>query len=104
MGYEPDSLVAKSVFDYYHAQDCNSVEKSFKICEDNDLHINYLFKERFNKLILFSVFEKGQVETNKYRFLAKGGGYVWIITQATVLNDHKGLKPESIMCINYVIR
>ncbi|CAI6347973.1 unnamed protein product [Macrosiphum euphorbiae] len=80
VGYEPDLLVGKSVFDYYHAQDCNSVEKSFKI-----------------------LFEKGQVETNKYRFLSKGGGYVWIITQATILNDHKGLKPESIMCINYVI-
>jgi len=48
VGYEPDSLVAKSVFDYYHAQDCNSVEKSFKICEYNDLLVNYLFKERFN--------------------------------------------------------
>lgn len=80
VGYEPDSLVAKSVFDYYHAQDCNSVEKSFKI-----------------------LFEKGQVETNRYRFLSKGGGYVWIVTQATILNDHKGLKPESVMCINYVI-
>ncbi|XP_025422854.1 hypoxia-inducible factor 1-alpha-like isoform X2 [Sipha flava] len=80
LGYEPDSLVSKSVFDYYHAEDCNSVEKSFKI-----------------------LFQKGQVETNKYRFLSKGGGYVWIVTQATVLNDTKGQKPESIMCINYVV-
>jgi hypothetical protein len=48
VGYEPDSLVAKSVFDYYHAQDCNSVEKSFKICEYKCLYINYLFNESFN--------------------------------------------------------
>lgn len=54
--------------------------------------------------IFLSVFQKGQVETNKYRFLSKGGGYVWVITQATILNDHKGQKPESIMCINYVVR
>lgn len=33
LGYEPESLVSKSVFDYYHAQDCNSVEKSFKTCK-----------------------------------------------------------------------
>lgn len=33
LGYDPDSLVSKSVFDYYHAQDCNFVEKSFKICK-----------------------------------------------------------------------
>jgi len=50
------------------------------------------------------VFQKGQVETNKYRFLSKGGGYVWIVTQATILNDQKKQKPESIMCINYVVR
>lgn len=35
LGYDPDSLVSKSVFDYYHAQDCNFVEKSFKICKFN---------------------------------------------------------------------
>lgn len=50
------------------------------------------------------MFQKGQVETNKYRFLCNGGGYVWVVTQATVLNDQKGIKPESIMCINYVVR
>lgn len=33
LGYEPDSLISKSMFDYYHAQDYNSVEKSFKICK-----------------------------------------------------------------------
>ncbi|XP_050546029.1 hypoxia-inducible factor 1-alpha-like isoform X2 [Daktulosphaira vitifoliae] len=80
LGYEPQSLISKSIFDYYHAQDCNSIEKSFKI-----------------------LFQKGQVETNKFRFLAKGGGYVWIVTQATILNDHKGQKPESVMCINYIV-
>lgn len=54
--------------------------------------------------VCFSVFQKGQVETNRYRFLSKGGGYVWVVTQATILNDYKGQKPESIMCINYIVR
>lgn len=42
MGYEPDSLVSKSVFDYYHAQDCNSVEKSFKICKYNLVGVMFI--------------------------------------------------------------
>lgn len=103
LGYEPDLLVSKSVFDYYHAQDCNSVEKSFKICKYNSM-VDKLIKLYFKCKNCFVVFQKGQVETNKYRFLSKGGGYVWVITQATILHDQKGQKPESIMCINYVVR
>lgn len=53
---------------------------------------------------LFSVFSKGQCETGRYRFLAKGGGYVWVSTQATVIYDNKGQKPNSVVCVNFVIR
>lgn len=62
-------------------------------------YLNIYFQSMF-----FSVFQKGQVETDKYRFLCGGGGYVWVVTQATILNDHKGQKPESIMCTNYIVR
>lgn len=51
---------------------------------------------------LFSVISKGQTETNRYRFLARNGGYVWIVTQATVVFDKQ--KPQSVVCVNYVIR
>lgn len=52
----------------------------------------------------FSVFSKGQIETTPYRFLAKGGGYAWIITQFTVIKCPKQDKPVSIVCINCIIR
>lgn len=45
---------------------------------------------------------KGQTETNRYRFLARNGGFVWIVTQATVVFDKQ--KPQSVVCVNYVIR
>jgi hypothetical protein len=49
-----------------------------------------------------TVISKGQTETNRYRFLARNGGYVWIVTQATVVFDKQ--KPQSVVCVNYVIR
>lgn len=45
---------------------------------------------------------KGQTETNRYRFLARNGGFVWVVTQATVVFDKQ--KPQSVVCVNYVIR
>lgn len=45
---------------------------------------------------------KGQTETNRYRFLARTGGFVWVVTQATVVFDKQ--KPQSVVCVNYVIR
>uniref|UniRef100_A0A182IS89 PAS_3 domain-containing protein n=1 Tax=Anopheles atroparvus TaxID=41427 RepID=A0A182IS89_ANOAO len=49
-------------------------------------------------LVLIS---KGQSETSQYRFLAKTGGYAWVVTQATVIYDKQ--KPHSVVCVNYVI-
>ena len=49
------------------------------------LHTFLLFQHlMFNSVNIFSVFSKGQTETLLYRFLVKGGGYVWMKTQATV--------------------
>ncbi|KAJ8924027.1 hypothetical protein NQ315_006804 [Exocentrus adspersus] len=53
--------------------------------------------------LLSTVFAKGQCETNRYRFLAKTGGYAWVVTQATLIYD-KMQKPQSVVCVNYVIR
>ncbi|XP_025831402.1 hypoxia-inducible factor 1-alpha-like [Agrilus planipennis] len=54
------------------------------------------------KEILSALFSKGQCETSRYRFLAKTGGYVWVLTQATLIHD-KLQKPQSVVCVNYVI-
>ncbi|XP_063231140.1 hypoxia-inducible factor 1-alpha isoform X2 [Bacillus rossius redtenbacheri] len=80
LGYCPEDLVGKSMYDYHHAMDNVTVEKGFKC-----------------------LFSKGQCETGCYRFLAKNGGYVWVLTQATLIYGSKGHKPNSVVCVNFVI-
>jgi len=53
---------------------------------------------------VFSVFSKGQSCTGQYRFLAKNGGYVWMVTEATVIFNNKSQKPECVVCVHYVLR
>lgn len=48
------------------------------------------------------VINKGQTETQRYRFLGRNGGYCWCVTQATLVYDKQ--KPQSVVCVNYVIR
>ncbi|XP_045537896.1 hypoxia-inducible factor 1-alpha isoform X2 [Papilio machaon] len=79
LGFEPDELVGRSLYDYHHAADTANLAQQFK-----------------------SLFSKGQCETGQYRFLAKTGGYAWVQTQATVITD-KQQKPISVVCVNYVI-
>ncbi|CAH0594106.1 unnamed protein product [Chrysodeixis includens] len=79
LGFEPDELVGRSVYEYHHAADTGSLVQQFK-----------------------SLFSKGQCETGRYRFLAKTGGYAWVQTQATVITD-KQQKAISVVCVNYVI-
>ena len=50
------------------------------------------------------VFSKGQCVTNRYRFLAKRGGYSWVETQATVIYNSRTEKPQCVVCVHYVIR
>lgn len=81
LGYNPEELLGKSVYEYYHALDSETVERGFK-----------------------SLFSKGQCETGIYRFLAKNGGYVWVLTQATLIYGSKnGQKPHSVVCVNFVV-
>ncbi|XP_069679855.1 hypoxia-inducible factor 1-alpha-like isoform X2 [Periplaneta americana] len=81
LGYNPEELLGKSVYEYHHALDSEAVEKGFK-----------------------SLFSKGQCETGVYRFLAKNGGYVWVLTQATLIYGSKtGQKPHSVVCVNFVV-
>lgn len=53
---------------------------------------------------LCAVLCKGQVSTSHYRFLANCGGFVWAETQATVLYNSKTSQPESVVCLNFVLR
>ncbi|KAH6925977.1 hypothetical protein HPB50_012880 [Hyalomma asiaticum] len=53
----------------------------------------------------YPVFTKGQCETGQYRFLAKHGGCVWVLTQATLIYENSSCsKPQCVVCVNYVLR
>ncbi|KAG7238494.1 hypothetical protein INR49_030767 [Caranx melampygus] len=73
MGYEPEDLLNRSVYEYYHALDSDHLTKT---------HHN--------------LFAKGQVSTGQYRMLAKRGGFVWVETQATVIYNNKNSQPHGI--------
>uniref|UniRef100_A0AAY4DK67 Hypoxia-inducible factor 1-alpha n=1 Tax=Denticeps clupeoides TaxID=299321 RepID=A0AAY4DK67_9TELE len=80
MGYEPDDLLDRSVYEYYHAMDSDHLNKTHQ-----------------------NLFTKGQVTTGQYRMLAKKGGFVWVETQATVIYNPKNSQPQCIVCVNYVL-
>ncbi|XP_049285065.1 protein similar [Anopheles funestus] len=78
LGYKPSDLLGKSLYDCHHGTDAEHLMATFK-----------------------HVISKGQSETCRYRFLAKTGGYAWVVTQATVIYDKQ--KPHSVVCVNYVL-
>ncbi|KAK1894009.1 Hypoxia-inducible factor 1-alpha [Dissostichus eleginoides] len=80
MGYDPDDLLNRSVYEYYHAMDSDHLTKT---------HHN--------------LFAKGQVSTGQYRMLAKRGGFVWVETQATVIYNNKNSQPQCVVCVNFVL-
>ncbi|XP_037128014.1 endothelial PAS domain-containing protein 1b [Syngnathus acus] len=80
MGYSPNDLLGRSVYDFYHALDSDSVSKS---------HHNLC--------------SKGQAVSSRYRMLAKSGGFVWVETQGTVIYNGRNTQPQCIVCINYVL-
>ncbi|KAM9708173.1 hypoxia inducible factor 1 subunit alpha a [Menidia menidia] len=80
MGYDPEDLLNRSVYEYYHALDSDHLTKT---------HHN--------------LFAKGQVSTGQYRMLAKKGGFVWVETQATVIYNNKNSQPQCVVCVNFVL-
>ncbi|XP_058601165.1 hypoxia inducible factor 1 subunit alpha, like isoform X2 [Onychostoma macrolepis] len=80
VGYQPDDLIGRSAYEFYHALDFDHVTRSLRI-----------------------LFSKGQVCTSHYRFLAKNGGFVWTETQATVLYNSRTSQPEAVVCLNFIL-
>ncbi|KAJ8248305.1 hypothetical protein GJAV_G00240590 [Gymnothorax javanicus] len=80
MGYCPEDLLGRSVYDFYHALDSESVTRSHQ-----------------------NLCTKGQAVSGLYRMLAKHGGYVWVETQGTVIYNSRNSQPQCIVCINYVL-
>jgi len=79
-GYSSEEMVNQSFYDFPHALDSGIVDKAFK-----------------------NLFSKGQTATGAYRFLAYRGGYIWVVTQATVINNSRTQKPQSVVCVHYVL-
>ncbi|KTF82918.1 hypothetical protein cypCar_00007555 [Cyprinus carpio] len=80
IGYRPEELLGRSVYEFCHALDSESMTKSHQ-----------------------NLCNKGQVVSGQYRMLAKHGGYVWMETQATVIYNNRNSQPQCIICINYVL-
>ncbi|MCJ8738716.1 hypothetical protein PDJAM_G00038970 [Pangasius djambal] len=80
MGYTPEDLVGRSVYDFYHALDVDMMTKSHQ-----------------------NLCAKGQVVSGHYRMLAKHGGYIWVETHGTVIYNSRNSQPQCIMCVNYVL-
>ncbi|XP_055543814.1 protein similar [Wyeomyia smithii] len=78
LGYDPADLMGKPLYECHHGIDSEHLLATFK-----------------------NVISKGQSETARYRFLARTGGYAWVVTQATLIYDKQ--KPHSIVCVNHVI-
>ncbi|XP_063061742.1 hypoxia inducible factor 1 subunit alpha, like isoform X2 [Engraulis encrasicolus] len=80
VGYEPEDLIGRSAFEYFHALDFDHVSRSLQ-----------------------TLLSKGQVCTKHYRFLAKHGGFVWAETKATVIYNSKTSQPEAVVCLNFIL-
>jgi len=46
---------------------------------------------------------KGQTTTKYYRFLAKGGGWVWVQSHATIVHNSRSSRPHCIVSVNHVL-
>ncbi|XP_070377845.1 hypoxia-inducible factor 1-alpha-like [Dermacentor albipictus] len=81
LGYTSEELLGKSVYSYFDPRDVLHLQQDFK-----------------------TLFAKGQCQTGQYRFLAKNGGCVWVLTQATLIYENSSCsKPQCVVCVNYVL-
>uniref|UniRef100_A0A0B6YT30 Hypoxia-inducible factor 1-alpha n=1 Tax=Arion vulgaris TaxID=1028688 RepID=A0A0B6YT30_9EUPU len=79
-GYDCEGMIGQSLYDFHHALDSEVIDKAFK-----------------------DLFSKGQTVTGSYRFLARHGGYIWVVTQATIINNSRSQKPQWVVCVHYVL-
>ncbi|XP_036323404.1 protein single-minded isoform X1 [Rhagoletis pomonella] len=79
-GYEPQDLIEKTLYQYIHVADIGPMS-----CAHN--------------ILIY----KGQVTTKYYRFLTKGGGWVWVQSYATVVHNTRSSRTHCIVSVNYVL-
>ncbi|CRL04843.1 CLUMA_CG017896, isoform A [Clunio marinus] len=79
-GYEPQDLIEKTLYQYIHASDV--------------LPMRYA-----HQILMY----KGQVTTKYYRFMTKSGGWTWVQSYATVVQNSRSSRPLCIVSVNYVL-
>ena len=47
---------------------------------------------------------KGQASSRYYRWLTRGGGWVWVQSYATIVHNSRSSRPHCIVAVNYVLR
>ena len=67
-------------------------------------NLRYLFISDPKKTHKILVMYKGQVTSKYYRFLTKGGGWVWVQSYATVVHNTRSSRPHCIVSVNHVLR
>ena len=80
LGYEASDLVGFTIYQHVHPFDQDHIR---------DCHLNLLDKE--------------QAITRYYRFLCKGGGYVWMQSYSTVVHSPRSSRKDSIVSVHYVL-
>ncbi|XP_041819302.1 endothelial PAS domain-containing protein 1-like [Chelmon rostratus] len=87
LGYSPEELLGRSIYDLCHTLDTNCLTKN---------HLNLCFKS--------------QSVSGQYRMLVRGGGYVWVESHSAVIPSVRPSKsrpgahqPLCILCVTYVL-
>lgn len=87
LGYSPDELLRRSIYDLCHPLDTNCLTKN---------HLNLCWKS--------------QSVSGQYRMLVRGGGYVWVETHSAVIPSVRPSRsrpsthqPLCILCVTYVL-
>ena len=80
-GYEPQEVLDKTIYQHIHPEDIESMQDSHRI-----------------------LLSKGQVTTKYYRFLIRHGGWVWMQSYATIVNNTRtSSRPQCIVAVTYVV-
>ncbi|XP_040922769.1 endothelial PAS domain-containing protein 1-like [Toxotes jaculatrix] len=87
LGYSPEELLGRSIYDLCHTLDTNCLTKN---------HLNLCWKS--------------QSVSGQYRMLVRGGGYVWVESHSAVIPSSRPSKsrpsthqPLCILCVTYVL-
>lgn len=79
-GYDPQDVIDRTLYEHIHWEDVAHMAHCHRILN-----------------------QKGQVTTRYYRFLTKGGGWVWMQSYATLIHNTRASRQHCIVSVNYVL-